>query len=531
MPSRRHFSNHRSAAQQTRRRFRLIGAGVLVATVAALAWPAPPPHVADAPSGGKPFVWGRDSLWRALETSFAESRSKGCLVERAARAASDSIDRRLAKLRAAQIPATSPSLDSLESDFFRLAPQAATCGLLASDYVRLQGRLREAIKWQSTTWDLTSRAVRDRLYQSLYGSRAAVEEVMLQHQGSVETLFIGSDVPSATPSAISNGVVLHSGDILVSRGGYPTSALIARGNDFPGNFSHVALVHVDSATREISVIEAHIERGVVVATADQYLADKKLRVMLLRLRPDLPALQRDPMLPHRAAAAMLRRARTGHIAYDFAMDYGDASRLFCSEVASAAYREHGVTLWTGISTITAPGLRRWLASFGVRQFETQEPSDLEYDPQIAVVAEWRNAASLFDDHIDNAVTDAMLEGAERGDALEFAWYALPVARLLKAYSWLHEQAGGVGPIPEGMAPAAALRNRSYGERHGELKAVLRAKADQWTADKGYRPPYWVLVSLAREAGQTRDDRQANAPSLVPVATFRAAASTPASGWP
>jgi hypothetical protein len=203
---------------------------------------------------------------------------------------------------------------------------------------------------------------------------------------------------------------------------------------------------------------------------------------------------------------MLQRARAEHIPYDFTMDYADPSRLFCSEVASAAYREHGITLWTGVSTITAPGLRRWLASFGVRQFETQEPSDLEYDPQLAVVAEWRDAASLLDDHMDNAVTDAMLEGAERGDALEFAWYALPMARLLKGYSWVRERSGGVGPIPEGMAPAAALRNRSYNARHAELKATLRVEVERWTAAKGYRPPYWALVSLAREAAQVLQPR-------------------------
>jgi hypothetical protein len=166
-------------------------------------------------------------------------------------------------------------------------------------------------------------------------------------------------------------------------------------------------------------------------------------------------------------------------------------------VASAAYREHGVTLWTGISTLSAPGLRRWLASFGVRQFETQEPSDLEYDPQLSVVAEWRDATTLFDDHIDNAVTDAMLEGAERGDALEFAWYALPMARLLKGYSWLRERFGGVGPIPEGMAPASALRNQAYGVRHGELESAVRAAVDRLTAEKGYRPPFWTLVALSR----------------------------------
>ncbi len=491
--------NDRLERKPTNRRLRVAGIGLLALTVCALAWPASAPRVADAPRGAQPFAWGRDSLWRALETSFVASRAEGCGQARALRAAVDSIDARLGSLRVERIPASAPALDSLEDAFFRLAPGAAACGTLANEYVALQGRLREAIKWQSATWDLTTRDVRDRLYRSLYGSRAAVEEVMLQHQDSIRPLLFGSPVASATPSAISNGVELHSGDILVSRGGYPTSALIARGNDYPGNFSHIAFVHVDSVSHAISVIEAHIERGVAIATADQYLADKKLRVMLLRPRPDIPALLRDPMLPHRAAAGMLQRARTEHIPYDFTMDYADPSRLFCSEVASAAYREHGVTLWTGISTLSAPGLRRWLASFGVRQFETQEPSDLEYDPQLAVVAEWRNAASLFDDHMDNAVTDAMLEGAERGDALQFDWYALPMARVIKGYSWLRERFGAPGKIPEGMTPASALRNRSYNARHAETKAALRSAAEEWAVDKGYRPPYWALLSLARDA--------------------------------
>ena len=95
------------------------------------------------------------------------------------------------------------------------------------------------------------------------------------------------------------------------------------------------------------------------------------------------------------------------------MDYTDPGKLFCSEVASSVYRELGVILWTRSSTISSPGLRRWLAGFGVTHFETQEPSDLEYDPQLVVVAEWRDPKALRDDHIDNAVIDVMLEGPRR----------------------------------------------------------------------------------------------------------------------
>jgi hypothetical protein len=326
-----------------------------------------------------------------------------------------------------------------------------------------------------------------------------MEEVLLQQPGEAEPVLPGRDEPAVTPSAQVHGVRIHSGDMLVSRGGAPTSALIARGSDFPGNFSHVALVHVDSFGT-VSVIEAHIENGVAVAPAERYLADRKLRIMVLRAREDVPIIAGDPMLPHRAATLALQRARSGHIPYDFTMDYQDPSKLFCSEVASSVYREQGMTLWTRRSTISTPGLRRWLGGFGVTHFETQEPSDLEYDPQLAVVAEWRDPKALRDDHIDNAVIDAMLEGAERGDELKYPWYLLPVGRVMKAYSWMKVKAGGKGPIPEGMSAASALRNREFSAVQKTWAGRVRVRAEEIEKAQGYWPPYWELVRIARTVG-------------------------------
>jgi hypothetical protein len=322
---------------------------------------------------------------------------------------------------------------------------------------------------------------------------------LLHNLGRARPLLLGTDEPSAAPTATVHGVTIRSGDLLVSRGGAPTSALIARGSDYPGNFSHVGLVHVDSSTAAVSVIEAHIENGVAVATAEQYLGAKKLRVLALRPRADLPAIVADPLLPHRAATLALERARSGHVPYDFAMDYTDPSRLFCSEVASSVYHELGVTLWMGLSTISRAGLRRWLAGFGVRHFETQEPSDLEYDPQLVVVAEWRDPAWLFRDHVDNAVIDAMLEGAERGDSLAYPWHALPLARLAKAYSWVLGRLGRVGPVPEGMPAAAALRNRAFSRAQRAIASRVSAESDHFVRERGYPPPYWELVQMARRA--------------------------------
>ena len=476
------------------------GAAALLVLFLLLAIPGPAPRVAPAPARGAAFAWDRDAFWSALETKFAAARAAGCgATTPAAARGLAALARDVAALETRALAPDAPVFDSLETALFTLGPVAAACPAHLRDYAALADRIREAVKVQSRRWDVADAAVRRRLYRALYGGRGVVEELMLHYPDSVPALFAGTAAPSATPSAVVQGVRIHSGDLLVSRGGYPTSALIARGNDFPGNFSHVALVYVDGATGVASTLEAHIERGVVVSTAEEYLADKKLRILVLRPRADLPRIAADPTLPHRAAAGMLARVRAGHIPYDFAMDYTDPAKLFCSEVAAAAYRAEGVTLWTGLSTISGAGLRRWLAAFGVEHFETQEPSDLEYDPQLVVVAEWRDPAELLRDHVDNAVLDAMLEGAERGDALSYGWTNLPLARLAKGYSWVLERFGKVGPVPEGMSAEAALRSRAFSARQQALAARVRAEAKRYAVEKGYPPPYWVLLELARAA--------------------------------
>lgn len=475
----------------------LLGVPLLVGVIA-IGRPATEPPVPPAPVASQAFRWDRDALWAQLEGEFRAAQGAGCLDTTLANVRVAAITALIDSLERTAVAPDAAILDSLEARHFAAAPIIAACGHAVSAYVATTMALRSAVKRQSRNWDVATSAARQRLYRALYGSRAAVEEVVLQVPAGIAALQVGDDEPSDTPSATIAGVRVHSGDLLVSRGGYPTSALIARGSDYPGNFSHIGLVHV-ATDGTASVIEAQIAKGVTVSPAEAYLADKKLRIMLLRPRVDLPAMRADPLLPHRAATAIRDRALRERVGYDFAMDYDDPSRLFCSEVASTAYRDQGVTLWTGISTISRPGLRRWLAGLGVRHFATQEPSDLEYDPQLVVVAEWRDPAELFRDHVDNAVTDAMLERADAGDALDAPWPQVSVARLTRVYGWGARALGGHGPIPAGMSAGAALRVRSFTARHDALAATTRDAATRWEATAGYRPPYPVLVDLARAA--------------------------------
>jgi hypothetical protein len=465
--------------------------------------PALPPSM-PSPADARPYVWDRDELWSALEADFSAARSAGCAAN------AERLESGLAALKvdvewleAGGRPPDDERFDTLESNLFAVAPLVAACPGRVSDMVSITSRLRSAMKRNSRNWDIGDEVARSRLYRTLYGARMTVEEILLQGDaGGVPDLIVGTEVPSQAPSVVVRGLRVHSGDILVSRGGAPVSALIARGNDYPGNFSHVALLHV-SETQVVSVIEAHIEVGVTVSTLDQYLTDKKLRIMVLRLDDSLEQMQASPLLPHRAATAALAEANRRHVPYDFAMDYQDPGRMFCSEVAAAPYAELGIGLWTGLTTMSSRGTTAWLSALGVERFETLGPSDLEYDPQVVVVAEWRNREALFDDHVDSAVIDAMLEGAERGNPIEYEYVDLPVARAMKAYSVLLNATGRAGPVPEGMGATTALQSRWLDEEHRAIKAGVLKQADAFEVEKGYVPPYWQLVAMARSEVQAR----------------------------
>jgi hypothetical protein len=469
------------------------GAGALAVAVGLGFVPEGYPEVPEGP-GYEPFAWANDAMWDALEDRYADASATCPSASEHARVLGE-----VERLAIDQPGPEDPRWQTAEQGVFTLAVGYARCPDRVEELVELRRRLRIAAKDASVRWpdDVASRR---RLYRTLYGPRAAAEEVFLQlPPGSGSSLSLGREVPSQTPSTTVEGVEIHSGDLLLSRGGAPTSAFIARGNDYPGNFSHVALVHVDETSGEASVIESHIERGVVVATPAQYLADKKLRILVLRMRPDHPALVADPMLPHAAASAAKSETLARHIPYDFAMDFADPEKQFCSEVASHAYGEQGVTLWSRLTAFSSPGLARWMAGFGVRKLETHGPSDLEYDPALQVVAEWHDPDILFDDHVDNAVIDALLERADEGLELDHDALLLPLARLAKAYSVIVEAFGGEGPVPEGMSATVALRAQWLEGTHAAIKAEVLEAAEAFERERGYRPPYWELVRMAREA--------------------------------
>jgi hypothetical protein len=445
------------------------------------------------------FIWDKDSLWHLLEDNFVKAKVIGCknLNNQIGERLID-FSNKLNLIEKSELNPDAQMFDSLLNIIFQTAPLIGACTDSSVRYIDLIAQMRQIMKIKSKQWDPDKQAVRNTLYKLIYGGRAAVEEIILQSdKKDTPLLTYENDERSATPYTTFLGVKLHSGDILLSRGGAPTSALISRGSDYPGNFSHVALVHVDSKTNIASIIEAHIEVGVAISSLEDYMNDKKLRVMVLRMRSDLTEMIADPMLPHKAATASLKRALNEHIPYDFEMNYNNTDKLFCSEVASSEYKNLGINLWMGKSTISSIGTAKLLSGFGVQNFETQEPSDLEYDPQLSIVAEWRDLETLYQDHVDNAVVDAILEWSENGKEIEIDWYLLPIVRIVKLYSAILNLFNVAGPIPEGMSATSALRHEAFKTFHSSIKINVMEQAKKFKNLNGYIPPYWRLLEFAR----------------------------------
>lgn len=486
--------------KRSKKKMLLILVGSLIGLYLLLLIPESAPRLPEQPAG-TPFEWNRDAEWDRLQATFEETKqlSPEALDTNIA-ALSQGLEQELITLSDSLRGPKDESYSRLLEDFFAICPFVAVRSQQLPWLIDFYSRSRTEIKRQSQYWNLDAVSTRQAMYQLLYGMRAAVEEVVLQApEGAYDPAMMGKNEPSQAPATEILGIPVHSGDLLLSRGGAAVSALISRGNDYPGNFSHVALIYIDEVDQTPYLIEAHIEKGVAMASVEEYLKDKKLRFMVLRPRADLPTLQSDPLSLHTSAAAVREEALNRHIPYDFKMDFHDPTTMFCSEVGSYAYHKSGIELWQAQSTISAPGTVAWLASFGVENFVTQSPADLEYDPQMTVVGEWRDAETLFKDHLDNAVIDVMLEKASGGATVDFNHFMLPFARLLKAYCWVLNRFGKVGKIPEGMSATVGLKNEGLTDLHTRIKARTQEKVDTFIETKGYTPPYWELIELATQA--------------------------------
>ncbi|MEJ2113893.1 MAG: hypothetical protein P8X62_09470, partial [Flavobacteriaceae bacterium] len=97
------------------------------------------------------------------------------------------------------------------------------------------------------------------------------------------------------------------------------------------------------------------------------------------------------------------------------------------------------------------------------------------------------------------VMDVLISQANQGEKLDYNFWLLPLARVIKAYSFILNSFGKEGIIPEGMNATTALKNNYFVNRFQGLKSMTLKKIEHFRSENGYLPPYWKLVELAEES--------------------------------
>ena len=419
---------------------RTAGPAALAAVLVAVLW-VPWPEPAPPPAGvGTPFVWSQDERWRALEAAFGRARSAGChsLAPGIGEGFAEG-HRLLADAAARPLGPDAPVFAEIERAVFELGPMTAACPERIPEYVELAARMRSVVKDQSRRWDMGSAAARDRLYRLLYGGRGAVEEAMLQaparrragpHRGATTS-------PRPRPAAEVQGVrdpqrrhprlPRRRADLRADRARQRLPRqLLARGARPRG-------LAPPGAPRSSRRTSSGASRSPPSPSTSR---DVKLRVMVLRLRADLPRLAADPMLPHRAARAAL--ARGPPPPHPVRLRDGLRRPLAsCSARRWPRRRTRGSdhALDGALAPSRRRGSRRWLARSACATSRPRSRPTWSTTRSSRVVAEWRDPAGAVRGPRGQRGGGRHARGG-RGRAIRsptrLRW--LPVARLAKAYS-------------------------------------------------------------------------------------------------
>ena len=179
-----------------------------------------------------------------------------------------------------------------------------------------------------------------------------------------------------------------SGDILLVRTSSFISAVIARIGDDDGQFSHAAMIYVNEKG-EVNVIEALIASGSIITPYAKWRKiNNHSRALLFR--------HDNEVLAEKAALKLYKTIQKQQVSnnvipYDFTMNDSDTHEIFCAELVQYAFKLAGNSqIPTFRTSFSAFRNHSFLNELTISAKDAFAPGDLEVEPSINLVAEWRN---------------------------------------------------------------------------------------------------------------------------------------------
>lgn len=268
--------------------------------------------------------------------------------------------------------------------------------------------------------------------------------------------------------------------VLLSEGGSPTSAAIARSADEDNMFSHLSVGYVSDQPYTVEgvrypagtpfTIESFIKTGVTVRLLEAHMNGKNNREVVFFLRDP----SKQAALDHAAEVfferVLLAQAEGSPLGYDFSMGtakikglaaelqgtpgssgavdpatlrldgehYRDITEYFCSEVGEAVFATAGLDLFPHRSTVEGgAGTRRLFESWGIDpSIPISAPGDADVSPALMRVAEGAKLEKLRANHQRHAALTSLFRWLDAGYELRAPLYVRALSKSLRGYSRL-----------------------------------------------------------------------------------------------
>lgn len=230
---------------------------------------------------------------------------------------------------------------------------------------------------------------------------------------------------------------IQNGDLLLSRGDAFTSGVISRIGAIDNQFSHIAIVYVDDGELmgqkgKKYVVESVLNAGLQILPLEEYMTHTKARWVIFRLKNvKSEEATNEQTVMSVASRWLAQKAKTEKVCYNFTMDLHDPKCMFCSQAISAAldyackspnvkceafpsYQNPALLSFPLAYTSYKPEQNPLMHLLNMSVSETFAPADVEVDPRLDFVAEYRNLAYTESARMYDMIFTKMFQWMESG---------------------------------------------------------------------------------------------------------------------
>jgi hypothetical protein len=198
----------------------------------------------------------------------------------------------------------------------------------------------------------------------------------------------------------------RSGDILLVRNSSYVSAIISRIGDVDGQFSHAAMLYIDKEGKKF-ILEALISEGAVITPYSVWRSHNvHARVALFRYSNAAVAREAAVRLHQ---FIKMKKQKHHIIPYDFKM-LPKSNEFYCSELVQYGYKLAGEKyLPTFPTSFRIISKHPFLRDMAIQSMKAFSPNDVEVEPSVDLVAEWRNYDLTREVRIEDVIQTKVLQ--------------------------------------------------------------------------------------------------------------------------